>query len=296
MAQPSSVETRASGTAAATAFLRALAACDPDEALRGSDYLAGIFLEAEQQALLRDPAQRAWVLKNQLAPGAYELILARTAFFDQIVAQALKDNLEQIVLLGAGYDSRPYRFKELIRDTRIFEVDAPPTQQRKQECLRQAGLSISPQISFAPIDFETGSLREVLQAAGYQPTSQTLFVWEGVSYYLSREAVDQTLAAVRAISPVGSRLSFDYAALSAKVLNDEGVQEFRQLMRSRYANEPTRFGVPVGQIELFLNERGFQTVEHLTAAEMDEKYLPRKSGLETGKVSPLFCLVLARVM
>ena len=66
-------------------------------------------------------------MKNKIAPGAYEFMIARTAFFDRIVEQALKVNIGQLVLLGAGYDSRPYRFGKFIQDTKIFELDAKPT-------------------------------------------------------------------------------------------------------------------------------------------------------------------------
>ena len=286
---------QASGTAAATAFLRALATRDPRADLRGSDYVAEIFLEERQTGPLKDPALRAWVMQNELAPGAYEFMLARTAFFDQIVARALQDNLAQIVLLGAGYDSRPYRFSGLIRDTRIFELDAPLTQQRKVECLRLAAIAIPPQICFVQINFETDSLSEALCAADFQREGQTLFIWEGVSYYLSREAVDQTLAAVRAISPAGSLIAFDYASISATTLSDAGVQEFRKMMRTRHADEPARFGIPAGQIVTFLSERGFQLLEHLTAAEMNEEYLGSERDPATGGVPPLFSLALAQV-
>ncbi len=293
LTQQRPAEAQASGTAAATAFLRALAACDPREEIRGKDYLARIFLEEEQTRPLQDPALRTWVMQSQLAPGAYEFMIARTAFFDHIFAQALQDNLEQVVLLGAGYDSRPYRFNELIQATRIFEVDAPPTQQRKQACLQQGGISISPQISFVPLDFETDPLDEGLTAAGLRRDARTLFIWEGVSYYLSGAAVDNVLACVKMLSPAGSSLGFDYASVSAEVFGDAGVQEFRKLMRSRYAGEPTRFGIRAGTIEAFLSERGFRVIEHWTAADMNERYLALNRYTDMGRVPPLFCLVYA---
>jgi methyltransferase (TIGR00027 family) len=296
MTQHSSLETQASGTAAATAFLRALAARDSREEIKGKDNLAEIFLEEGQSGPLKDPALRTWVMQNQLVPGAYEFMIARTAFFDRIFAHALQDNLEQVVLLGAGYDSRPYRFTELLQATRIFELDAPPTQQRKRACLQQAGISISPQISFVPINFETDPLREVLVAAGLGREGRTLFIWEGVSYYLSGAAVDNILACIKSLSPVGSSLGFDYASLSAEVFSDDGVQEFRKWMRSRHADEPTRFGIRAGTIETFLNERGFQVIKHLTAADMNERYLAPNRYADIGKVSPLFCLVHAGII
>lgn len=280
----------------ATAFMRALAAYDPRKEIKGNDYLAQIFLEEKQKKPLKDLAIRAWVVKNKIAPGAYEFMIARTAFFDRIVEQALRDNIEQVVFLGAGYDSRPYRFRKFIQDTKIFELDAGPTQQHKKECLEQAKISIPEQVIFVPINFETNNLRDTLMEAGFSRERKALFIWEGVTYYLSTEAVDNMLRFVRLNSPSGSLISFDYASLSDEALNEDGAKELRKHMKSRYSNEPTKFGIEAGKIEAFLAERGLEVVEHLAAAEMDEKYLSIGGYSDVGKVPSLFCLVCATVI
>jgi methyltransferase (TIGR00027 family) len=146
-----------------------------------------------------------------------------------------------------------------------------------------------------PINFETDHLRETLTEAGYSQEKKTLFIWEGVTYYLSSEAVDNMLAFVRSNSPPGSSISFDYASLSDKALNEDGAKELRKHMQSRYSNEPTKFGIRAGKIEEFLAERGFEVIEHLTATEMNEKYLSMGGTPDVGKVPSLFCLVYAVV-
>lgn len=135
-----SVQHQPSETAMATATMRAITAHDEREEICGSDTLAELFLSEDRMASLKDPTIRQWVLKNRTAPGAYEFMIARTAFFDHLVEEALLHHLPQLVLLGAGYDSRPYRFKELAENTHIFELDAVPTQQRKQEILERVGI------------------------------------------------------------------------------------------------------------------------------------------------------------
>ena len=222
--------------------------------------------------------------------------MARTAYFDQIFARALREDILQVVILGAGYDSRAYRFADLISTTHVFEVDAPPTQQRKQACLEQANVSIPSQVRFVPIDFETHNLRDILVTAGFDQTKRALFIWEGVSYYLSVAAVDNILTCITALAPAGSSLAFDYAAISAEVLSDAGVQDFRKLMQTRHADEPTRFYLRVGAIESFLNEHDFCILEHLTAADMTERYLAPQRYTDIGQVSPLFCFVQAEVV
>jgi methyltransferase (TIGR00027 family) len=296
MTEKSSIGNEASGTAMATAFLRALAVYDPRKEIRGNDYLAEIFLGEKQRKPLKDLAIRAWVMKNKIAPGAYEFMIARTAFFDRIVGQALKDNIAQVVFLGAGYDSRPYRFGKFIQDTKIFELDAGPTQRHKKECLQRAQISIPEQVNFVPINFETDNLRDTLMEAGFSRERKTLFIWEGVTYYLTTEAVDNMLGFVSLNSPPGSLISFDYASLSDEALNEDGAKELRKHMQSRYANEPTKFGIQAGRIEAFLAERGLEAVEHLPAAEMNEKYLSIGGYPDVGKVPSLFCLVCATVI
>lgn len=170
--------------------MRALAAHDPREEIRGTDTLAEVFLTEEQKAPLKDPKIRDWVMKNKVAPGTYEFMIARTAFFDEVVRKALLDKTPQLVLLGAGYDSRPYRFSELLCDAVIFELDAQATQLRKKEMLERAGVCVPANVRFIPIDFTTDDLEKVLLAAGFAKEMRALFLWEGVTYYLSKEAVD----------------------------------------------------------------------------------------------------------
>ncbi len=286
-------EPQPSETAIATAFVRALAARDEREEIRGPDTMAEIFLPEETKRPLTDPAARTWVLRNRLTPGTYEFMIARTAFFDRIVAEALRDNVAQVVFLGAGYDSRPYRFAPLIRDTRLFELDTRPTQQRKQELLRQAGIPLPKQLTFAPIDFDDDDLKDTLVRAGFTPGRRTVYVWEGVTYYLSAEVVDDTLGFIRENSAPGSAVAFDYASLSRQALSDGSVQQLREHMRSQYTSEPTRFGIREGELEGFLAQRGYEIVEHLTPAEIERKYLVRRDGSPAGKVPALLCLVHA---
>ncbi len=96
---------------------------------------------------------------------------------------------------------------------------------------------------------------------------------------------------MHANSGPGSSICFDYAALSDSALKETSVKELRKRMASEHASEPTRFGIKAGEIESFLAVRGYGILRHLTADEMDAKYL---AGGEEGKVPSLFWLVQAR--
>jgi methyltransferase (TIGR00027 family) len=286
-----SVLNQPSETAMATATLRALAARDPYEEIRGADHMAEIFLTEDRKAPLNDLAKRQWVMQNKIAPGAYEFMIARTAFFDQVVRKALVENLPQIVFLGAGYDTRPYRFKDLVRETRIFELEAPPTQLRKREVLENNAIAMSDELKFVPIDFSQDNLQTVLLKAGFSIDKPVLFVWEGVTYYLSSDIVDETLSAVRTLSAVGGSICFDYASLSPEALNQEGARKMREHLKSNHPGEPTKFGIPFGKLKAFLSERGFTLIEFLDSSEMEKRYLALQDGTIVGKVPKLFSLV-----
>jgi methyltransferase (TIGR00027 family) len=287
-AKQRSVEQQPSETAMAVATLRALAASDEREEIRGADYLAEIFLTEESKKILKDLNIREWVLKNQIPPGLYEYLIARTAWFDHLVARALRENIPQIVFLGAGYDSRSYRFKDLIRETRIFELDIHTTQQRKKELLHQANVPIPEQVVFVTINFNTDTLQEVLTKAGFDKNQKTLFIWEGVTFYLPAGVVDDTLSFVKSNSPVGSGICFDYTDANA-------VEKLREDRRSTNPGEPIQFGIEEGKIESFLAERGYQIIDHLTATDMERKYLTLRDGSLVGNAPARYCFVYASV-
>ena len=138
-------------------------------------------------------------------------MLARTAFFDRMFQDALSNNVPQIVLLGAGYDTRAYRFAEFNYATNILELDIATTQQRKRKCLKKAQIDIPKHVTLVPIDFNNESVQHVLENAGYDSRQQTLFIWEGTSYYLEPASVDATLKFVKQASHHDSVIAFDYA-------------------------------------------------------------------------------------
>lgn len=289
---PKTSTERPSASALGVTLFRAFATRDARAEIRGHDELAEIFLPAEYRTMLDNPAARDWAIAK--APGSYEFFLGRTAFFDEIVGQALDENAPQLVWLGAGYDSRAYRFADRIRDTLLFEVDLPSTQQRKKTMLQQAGVAVPESLAFVPVDLTREALGEALRAAGFDPARRTLYVWEGVCYYLPAEAVDATLSAVRDISPAGSELCFDYMVDAPDMAIRYGVAQSQALMRDAYQAEPVRFRIAEGSLAAFLSERGYLLKEHLTAEEQERTFLTLSNGEIAGRV--LACFGLARAV
>ena len=291
-AKEQSVEEQPSQTAMQVASARARAALEEREEIRGHDYLAEIFLPEERKAFLKEPVMKK--MTNRI-PGMYEYVIARTAYFDSIVEQALRENIPQIVFLGAGYDSRPYRFKDLIKDTRIFELDIHTTQQHKMKLLHQNNIPIPEQLTFVSINFNTETLEDVLFKAGYKKDHKNLFIWEGVTYYLLPNVVDDTLSFIKSTSSVGSTVCFDYGSFWPEMLNAYGVKEAGEFMRINNPGEPTRFGIERGKIGPFLSDRGYKIIDHLTAEDMERKFLTLRDSSLAGKVLSFLCFAHASI-
>jgi methyltransferase (TIGR00027 family) len=279
-----SIEDQPSETALIVASLRALTVYDDREEIRGKDYLAEIFLPEDRKKPLIDQTVRELVMKA-IPAGMYEYIIARTACFDFIVEESLRENIPQIVFLGAGYDSRPYRFIKQIKTTKIYELDAKPTQDRKLTLLHQSKIAIPESLSFIPINFNTDSLEVVLAKAGYDKNKKTLFIWEGVTFYLPAKSVDNTLSFIVDNAPIGSELCFDFQSYSPSLSGQE------HNLQTNIPGESIQFGIEAGKTKTFLSDRGFQIIEHYTNKDMEDKYLALKNGSIFGNISAILNIV-----
>ena len=138
-------------------------------------------------------------------PTLLSVMALRTEFFDRTLSDVC-ERVEQVVVLGAGWDTRAYdeRWSKL----KFFEVDGPPTQQEKCDALASAGVDAS-HVTFVPVNFNETSWLDVITAAGFDPTLPTYVLWEGVSMYLEEDIVHDTLRAIAGFAP-GSVIAFDY--------------------------------------------------------------------------------------
>jgi methyltransferase (TIGR00027 family) len=130
----------------------------------------------------------------------------RSTFVDAAIENYLP-GVEQFVVLGAGYDTRTVQLQHN-RRIRCYEVDMPKTQQMKRELLHQCGINTSG-VTFVCANFLTDDWLDNLVKAGFDPRKPTYFLWEGVTYYLSREAMEKTFRTI-ATTARGSVVVFDY--------------------------------------------------------------------------------------
>ncbi len=266
------MEDRASFTAETVALMRAL------ETHRGAgrrlfvDPYAEPFTRGRLRLLARwsrlpvvGPAA-AWVYDRFAGRGPRPSAVARTLFIDDEVTERAPV-VDQLVLLGAGFDTRAHRLRA-VEGLTTYEVDHPATQARKVAIVAGEGLDTRG-VVYVPVDFERDRLDRALLGAGFDPSRPTVFVWEGVTNYLTAAAVDDTLAVVRDLAAPGSAILFTY--VHAGVLDGSAVfpEAERWVQQVQRAGEPWTFGLRPEVVPEFLHQRGFDLVTDVSTAEAD---------------------------
>jgi methyltransferase (TIGR00027 family) len=292
-----------SRTAVLTLQMRALGTKMPDPELRNPDTLALELFGRRERQVLSEIGQPiftdldftdAW---NKLGgqKGIFVHTLARTRAIDDTVRAALREGATQVVILGAGYDSRAYRMQEQMRRTTVFEVDFPPTQELKKLRIRESLGRVPKNVVFVPIDFTREDLTTVLSRAGYHTDRKTVFVWEGVSFYLPESDVSATLRFVARNSARGSTIVFDYESERAVNGNHDDMRLKEAMRRLTQWGEPHVFGIPDGKTREFMSDRGLTVVSDFGSAELTRRYLTRENGTVLAEEPWWFGICVARV-
>jgi methyltransferase (TIGR00027 family) len=272
-------ESKRSYTAEGAAALRAAGTYEADPGLRNPDTLAEQLIGWQYKLRVHVGPLRSLSLKliERALPGIYLFVTARTKHFDANLTGELEDGVEQVVILGAGADSRAYRFAEELDGTPVHEVDHPATGAWKQQQVRRIFGALPEHVRYVPIEFQTESLEHALSESGAKQELRTCFLWEGVTPYLTPEAVDETLAAIARFAP-GSSVVFDYFYLDAIEHPErypDGQKYFAYLRRH---GEPLVFGLDPERLEDYLQPRGFALVSNARAEDLSRLHLAGANG------------------
>jgi methyltransferase (TIGR00027 family) len=202
----------------------------------------------------------------------FEAVAARCEFFDQALLAQATDGA-QVVILGAGWDTRAYGLLAG-RTIDLFEVDTPATQAVKRAAVNKAGLDSS-RVVFVPCDFNRQSWLDALKDHGFDPVRRTVILWEGVTMYLEEHAVDGTLRAIGSL-PAGSCIAFDF--FSREWLHSEAGERMRRSEHAVYGEHWT-FGFPVvpdisDRLHEYLEQRGLALRDHRPLGEEATGALP----------------------
>jgi methyltransferase (TIGR00027 family) len=262
-----------SKTSVVTASLRAIGAKHPDVELRNPDFLAIKLLGPAERAVLKEFPMDALDLDFEGAVqrlsaadrGSVTTMILRTKHFDKTLDEALRSGVRQVIILGAGFDSRGYRFRERLKAVRFLEVDYGPTQENKKQRVRDVFGRLPSEVRYIPMDFNKDDLLVQLRRGGYSEQEKSLFIWEGVTMYLPEAAVRQTLRFVREHSAPNSTLVFDYAIASDPNVNNP-VSRFARM------GEPWIFGFPGSSAESLLREERLAIVSDESYPDLVDKY------------------------
>jgi methyltransferase (TIGR00027 family) len=277
---------QSSTTAEGIALVRAIEASRPvDERICYDPYARSLIngIKFTLSKLVIDSGIHA-----RFSPGAIEFIIARERYIDDFLNACLSEGLDQVVILGAGFDTRAFRISG-IEKTRVFEIDHPATQDVKIKRLKEVIAPLPGHVSFIPVDFNTQTLADRLFASGYNEHGKTLFIWQGVTVYLTPEGVDSTLAFIANHSGPGSAVIIDY--FYNETLRDMKMKATRRITRA--IGERLIFGIGEGRIESFLTQRGFRDVQNTDTEDLKRLYF---TGPNAGRViSTGAAIAMARV-
>lgn len=279
---------RASRTAEHVALFRAL------ESVRGGprlfqDPYARHFLPPRYRLIIWwsrlpviGPAVSSWVeryVDRHWTAGPRAAAVVRTRLIDDLLSTAVADGASQVLLLGAGYDSRAYRMAELA-SMAVFEVDHPATQAAKRRMLRAIPTRAGRQryrppdrVHFVPVDLLRDDLDDALHAAGFVAGQPGVVIWEGVTNYLTAEAVDNTLRYLSSVLAIGSRIIFTYVDRAALEGTGQfsGYEEWHASVRE--VGEQWTFGFHPSELSVYLRDRGLTLGSDMSAREAGVRYL-----------------------
>ena len=218
------------------------------------------------------------VLLRTLKP-THTVIILRIRYAEDRLHEAIASGVQQYVILGAGLDTFALRHRQLAHRLRIYEVDHPASQEMKRERLGRVGGSLPSNLRFVPVDFETDRLDDALIRAGFDREAPAFFSWLGVTVYLTKEAVTDTLGQIAAVAAPGSRIVLDYryprhlvpdAWLAFVEKMDRFVERRGEPMLSEYGPE---------EINAEMKRAGFVTLDHVSPAEQVLRYLQERRDI-----------------
>jgi methyltransferase (TIGR00027 family) len=285
------IEMTTSRTAEMTCISRAASYLETNRHYHSDDDLAVRLLPNFFRVLVHIPLFRT-LYKHLFAPGGiYEYVIARTKYIDSVFKQALAEQFDQILLFGAGFDTRALRFQTAAQQTRVFELDVPLTQQAKLQQYMKRDLSIPSNVVFIGINFDKESLPDKLDKAGFDKGRKSLFVLEGLLMYLEPESVRATFQTIREYAGTGSRVVFDYVRASV-LRHEKTLYGEAGLMRTvSKAGEQWQFGIEPDELASFVAAYGFQVSDHKDAQELETMYFQDTHGRLVGRINGTHCIV-----
>ena len=274
-----------------SAFVRAYHA-QHDNPKIFDDYLAIQLFTAEDLALFRsnlsqalaffDPERAAECHDVESALAAFmraqsgPITLTRARYAEDVLEAAIAGGMWQYVILGAGLDTFVYRRGDLMPNLQVFEIDHPATQAFKRRRIAELGWDEPPHVHYLPVDLVSDNLAASLAHSGYDPTVPTFISWLGVTYYLDRTVLFDTLRSLASLAPAGSAIVFDYLDTQAFVPEQTARRVRLMQEATRRAGEPMVTGLDPAALAADVAPLGLRLVENLCPADLETRYFANR--------------------
>ena len=241
---------------------------DDSLAIRMLPFGARIFVR-----FLRLPWIRDWLIgqSEKTDPGIWGGLLSRKRYIDEKV-EASRNDIEAVVSLGSGFDTRPFRLP-LLKDTPMWEIDQRGNIETKRKRLRKALGQLPRNVKLVAVDFDLDDLGAVLASLGYSANKRTFFVWEGVTQYLTEQGVRATFEWLAKAS-AGSRLVFTYVRKG--FLTGETLYGWMSGYKRFVATKVWLFGMEPEDCAALLKGYGWRVIEDLGYDELWGRYIGPK--------------------
>jgi methyltransferase (TIGR00027 family) len=264
--------------AAQTAFgpmvLAAVEQNEPTGRRLVDDDLAELFLPASMRWLVAatrwGPARRLMIRGSEFTgPGLWVNMACRKHFIDDQLKEAL-DDIDAVVILGAGLDTRAFRLTRQVKIP-VFEVDLPVNVAMKAKTVRRVLGELPLSVRLVALDFEHDDLLTALAEHGYRTDYRAFFICEGVTQYLTEDGVRRTLEGLRAAAP-GSRLVFTY--VRRDFIDGTNRYGTRTLYRNtRQRHQLWQFGLEPDEVAGFIADYGWRLVAQAGPDEFVQRYV-----------------------
>lgn len=267
----------------------------PKEERVFEDPYAEYFFPEEMRSMARDVD---WIKSERakyeaMMPGVNGAIVARIKYMDECLEEAVRSGFKQLVVIGAGYDTRAYRINGVKENIRVYEVDHPVTQEVKVGTIQGIFNGLPEHVVYVPVEFGRDRLDDKLLNAGYFPDEKTLFIAEGLLMYIPPPAVEALLTFICNASGPGSAMVADF--FDPSVIDGTSPLKEARTLKMFVENEGAAllFGISPENVEDFFKQRGFRDVTHTTAQRCGDQFF--KGAGRDRAISPMFNLVYAIV-
>jgi methyltransferase (TIGR00027 family) len=267
-------DSKRSHTAEGAAALRAAGARVSDPNLRNPDAMAERLIGWQYRLRIQIAPLRALGLKmiDRLLPGLFPFVTARTKHLDALLLQEIRAGAQQVVILGAGGDSRAYRLAGELASTRVYEVDHPATGEwKRRQVIRLFG-ALPERVTYVPVDFSHQTLDHALDGADVDRGLRTVFLWEGVAPYLTPDAVDATLTSIARFAS-GSSVVFDYWYADALGESSPYPDSHKYSTYLAKHGEPLLSGLDPDTVHAHVGKFGLELVDNAGPDELRERHL-----------------------